>query len=173
MKRIDPIEYRYGFLMQFRRYEEQAWIHGRRCYSERKRSSFIAFPDSNFPGEIAAELARAVGFGFGLPWEIYGNSIAFDQASVWYKQYLWRDALHPTFPVQEAIAAQVWELLSNSTKPWYRDSHHHQKSFQNAVLRTVPCSISTTIFEAQERIIGWGNGSSQWSGAELHSMRLS
>ena len=117
MKRIDPIEYRYGFIIQFRRDEEQARIHGRRCYSERMGSSFAAFPDSTFPGEIAAEPARAVGFGFGLLWEMYGNSIAFGQAGIWYKQYLWRDALHPTFPVQEAIAAQVSELLSNSRKP--------------------------------------------------------
>ena len=80
-------------------------------------SSFAAFPDSTFPGEITAELARAVGFGSGLLWEIDGNSTAFDQADIWYKQHLWRDALHPTFPLQEAIAAQVSELLSNSTKP--------------------------------------------------------
>ena len=45
-------------------------------------SSFAAFPDLTFPGEIASELARAVGFGFGLLLEMYENSIAFDQAEV-------------------------------------------------------------------------------------------
>jgi len=37
---------------------------------------------------------------------------AFDKkCGISYKEYLWHDALHPTFPIQEAIAAQVVSFL--------------------------------------------------------------
>lgn len=47
--------------------------------------------------------------------EYYNNeeADAFDErCGIPYKEYLWRNALHPTFPVQEVIAAQVAQLLS-------------------------------------------------------------